>query len=487
MNPHNPFVPSVHTLLDDLNHLIGPLFLVGGTVRNMLQQKAFSTELNVIVRLPLSECQRRLQQNGHDCVSKCKKHNSLLVPLKDHGRTRVIEIATFRHRQNREATVDEDLFHRDLTINAIAYSWPQGPIIDPFSGCKDLAEGRIRFVDGRDTVKEDALRALRFFRYTMQLNGQPDAQDLELAEKTVTNLVSREKVRAELDQIFSLPLDDSKQVPLILRFFHSPLVQDVFVDMESEPICAEEGRLPQRWERAIGMVLELTSPDKEEEVPLLDLRWAALFHEIGELSCISLEKGTIRTAHQHVANQKIGTILQKFHFSQRRQKRIQSLLYHIDGNLQPNDRVVSRLMLHGTPLQGLFRLIHAREVANLREVDASRPWGKSKKREKAGSSSRLAHGDSRRTRGSEKEVLDQQLAKILERCRLMHQASRQPSPQDLAISGGEILDLVRRPQGAWMRDVLTELLEWVNQDPSRNRRSRLHRRVREWVAKQEIA
>ena len=166
---HLSFPPAIHVLLDDLHHLIGPLFLVGGTVRKMLQNKGFSSEFNVLVQRPLSECQKRLVEGGHHSVTMGTKHNSLLLPLKGGKKSGAIEISTVRHRPDHPPTIEEDLLHRDLTVNAMAFAWPEGPLIDPFHGQEDLTEGRIRFVRGVATLEEDPLRALRFFRFAFQL------------------------------------------------------------------------------------------------------------------------------------------------------------------------------------------------------------------------------------------------------------------------------------------------------------------------------
>lgn len=466
--------------------------MVGGTVRTMLQEKELSNELNVLVPWPLSECQKRLVEGGHDSVAMSCKHNSLLLPLRGQGKSGVIEIATFRHRQDHPATVEEDLFHRDLTINAIAFAWPKGPLIDPFEGHQDLTKGRIRFVRGISTLEEDALRALRLFRFAFQLGGAPEETDLDAAEKTLTSAVPRENLRGELDRIFSLPLNGPNHHPLIWRFFQSPLVQEIFADMTAVPIFEASKTLAQRWKRAIGMILEMTNPDKEEEVPLLDLRWAALFHEMGELSSIALEKGSIRSTHYNTANKKMSEILKKFRFSQRRQRRILNLLYYFDINLVPTDRALLRMMKGGTPLEGLFRLVHARGVSDIREPNSTRHWRDSKIQtaflthsKRHDTPDTLVEGSPAAKNVSHKRLLDSQLAKVLERCRALQQASQQPSPQDLAISGGEILDLVRRPHGAWVGEIITELLEWISNNPSCNQRPQLQGKVREWISRQQ--
>ncbi len=59
-------------------------------------------------------------------------------------------------------TVEQDLFRRDLTINAMAES-ETGKIIDPFNGQKDLEQRTLRHVS--DAFIEDPLRVLRVARF----------------------------------------------------------------------------------------------------------------------------------------------------------------------------------------------------------------------------------------------------------------------------------------------------------------------------------
>jgi tRNA nucleotidyltransferase (CCA-adding enzyme) len=61
-----------------------------------------------------------------------------------------------------DVTLEQDLARRDLTINAIARA-PEGALIDPFHGEKDLREGVLRHVG--DAFAEDPVRILRTGRF----------------------------------------------------------------------------------------------------------------------------------------------------------------------------------------------------------------------------------------------------------------------------------------------------------------------------------
>lgn len=63
-------------------------------------------------------------------------------------------------------SLEEDLYRRDLTINAMALD-EEGNLHDPYSGRKDLQDRVLRHVS--DHFKDDPLRVLRIFRFKASL------------------------------------------------------------------------------------------------------------------------------------------------------------------------------------------------------------------------------------------------------------------------------------------------------------------------------
>ena len=59
-------------------------------------------------------------------------------------------------------TIEEDLYRRDTTMNAMALELPSGELLDPYGGRADLAAGVIRAVS--EHFMEDPVRALRVAR-----------------------------------------------------------------------------------------------------------------------------------------------------------------------------------------------------------------------------------------------------------------------------------------------------------------------------------
>jgi tRNA nucleotidyltransferase/poly(A) polymerase len=485
-NFHELFAPSIQALLHKLNALIGPIYLVGGTVRNMLNHQPLSHELNLLVQRPLPECFDLLREGGSSFLTlNTKQHkvwtaglSSLILPLRKGNEQdnssdpeeifctsmplSHVEIATCRHRPDQEATIEEDLLHRDLTVNAMAYAWPDGPLLDPFNGQEDLRQRRIRLVNGEASLADDPLRAMRFFRFLLQLDGLCDEQEREIAEELSVESVPKKKLRAELDRFFSLPFTGRSRQEIVHHFFYSPLAQDIFSDMATPPICDTGETAAHRCHRAIQVMSEITEPEAGEIIPWHDLRWAALLYAMGELNCIAREKGHTRSTLHGLSTRRIQEILKKFRFSQRRQQHIFQLLHHMDTSLAPTDRTLSRLMGQDIPIPGLFRLIHAVQVTRSKETEKS--------------------AEEETQRSQTVQGLDRHLSRALQRYRNLQQAKQRPHAKDLAISGGEILDLVRLPQGEWMNTLIQELLTWISEDRNRNQRALLYEKIRAWIA-----
>lgn len=124
-----------------------------------------------------------------------------------------IEVTTFRtdgvYTDNRHpenvrfvSNLKEDLSRRDFTVNALAYNENEG-LIDLFGGVGDLEKRILRAVgDPNKRFDEDALRILRLFRFSSQLDFKIDENTLEAALKLRRGLenISRERIFSEIQK-----------------------------------------------------------------------------------------------------------------------------------------------------------------------------------------------------------------------------------------------------------------------------------------------
>ncbi len=109
------------------------------------------------------------------------------------------------------ATIEEDLGHRDFTVNAmaIALAEPQrGALVDPLSGREDLDAGVVRVLHPLSFL-DDPTRLLRALRYEARLGFalDPDTERLvrEAADARVFATVSGARVRDELMDLLGEP------------------------------------------------------------------------------------------------------------------------------------------------------------------------------------------------------------------------------------------------------------------------------------------
>lgn len=101
--------------------------------------------------------------------------------------------------------LDDDLFRRDFSINAMAISLAPdnyGEVIDPHHGKSDLEHRFIRVLHTR-SFQDDATRILRAVRYEQRLNFKLETQTAQLLKRDVPMLrtISADRIRHELELI----------------------------------------------------------------------------------------------------------------------------------------------------------------------------------------------------------------------------------------------------------------------------------------------
>lgn len=111
-------------------------------------------------------------------------------------------------------TLEDDIFRRDFTMNALAKD-SDGNIIDLVGGRQDIADGIIRAVgDPFERLTEDALRAVRALRFSVtkgfKISTVPGEYDFSLSAvmeapavlDAIRNNISGERIQVELSKMF---------------------------------------------------------------------------------------------------------------------------------------------------------------------------------------------------------------------------------------------------------------------------------------------
>ena len=192
---------------------LGDAWFVGGCVRNALLGLPVA-DIDIATTLVPDEVARRGAAAGLHVIPTGIEHGT--VTLVSGGIPH--EVTTFRRdvsTDGRRASVAfsadmaEDAARRDFTINAL-YADREGVVIDPLGGLDDLRARRVRFVgEAAQRIREDYLRILRFFRFSvLYAPDQPfDALAIEAISQNTDGLrrLSAERVTAELFTLLGAP------------------------------------------------------------------------------------------------------------------------------------------------------------------------------------------------------------------------------------------------------------------------------------------
>jgi tRNA nucleotidyltransferase (CCA-adding enzyme) len=118
----------------------------------------------------------------------------------------------FKIASNPKITIEEDLFRRDTTVNAIAIDSLTGEMIDPLHGIQDIRKKMLR-ATGRHFA-DDPIRALRLAGQSARLGFEIDADTLTLANAVADELGDEpaERVLDELAKVLN-------EAPAPARFF----------------------------------------------------------------------------------------------------------------------------------------------------------------------------------------------------------------------------------------------------------------------------
>ncbi len=143
------------------------VFLVGGAVRDVLLGIDPKDKDYVVVGMTEEQMlQLGFEQVGKDFPVFLHPHTKEEYALARKERKTSSGYNGFAV-ETKDVTLEEDLFRRDLTINAMAIS-RNGEIIDPYDGKSDLANGILRHVSNH--FCEDPVRILRIARFSARYN-----------------------------------------------------------------------------------------------------------------------------------------------------------------------------------------------------------------------------------------------------------------------------------------------------------------------------
>lgn len=377
------------------------------------------------------------------------EHGTVTVMLGKEG----YEVTTYRedgayedNRHPKSVTftnkLKEDLRRRDFTINAMAYN-DRVRLVDEFGGMQDLNYHLIRAVgDPTERFSEDALRIMRAVRFSAQLNFRIEEQTAQAAGSLAGNLktISVERIREELVKILISDHPEKLWDAYELGITKVILPEwDAMVDVGQNT--------PHHCYDVATHTMESVKQVKNDPV----LRLTMLFHDMGKPSMKTTdEDGRDHfKGHALVSEEMARVIMSRLKFDNDTIRKVTRLVCYHDYRMEANPRQVRRAINRISP--ELFPYYLAVQLADTKAQSTF------KRREKLENIISI--------REMWREIMDR------EECVTLRQ---------LAVTGNDLIALGMEP-GRQMGAILTELLEWVIEEPDCNRKDILCDYVRERV------
>jgi tRNA nucleotidyltransferase (CCA-adding enzyme) len=168
------------------------VYLVGGTVRDILLGEA-SFDVDIAVEGDAIALARRIARELDGRTREHEKFGTAVVLYGDGERVDVVTARTEFYDAPaalpavEHASIREDLYRRDFTINAMAASLKGedfGRLVDPFGGRGDLAAQTLRVLHNLSFI-EDPTRIFRAIRYENRYGFRMDEHTVRLARSCI--------------------------------------------------------------------------------------------------------------------------------------------------------------------------------------------------------------------------------------------------------------------------------------------------------------
>ncbi|HWP97563.1 MAG TPA: polynucleotide adenylyltransferase [Syntrophomonadaceae bacterium] len=277
----NIIIPeNVQLLMTNLNQGGYQAYVYGACLRDLLLGKQ---PLNWDVStdaLPTDVLLLFDEKDGYSAIPDDHDYRSVRVIFQGES----CKISTFQTAEETRFSGDikEDLLHHDFTMNSIAYNNQQG-IVDPFHGVQDIQKQMIRCAGNPfERLQEDPVRILRAVRFEAQLGFYMDEKLLDAISSSINTLPTSHSTQVcnELTQILltqkpSFGINRLLELGL-LRCLIPELIPTVGFDTHSSYHDRD--------------VFKHTMVVLDQAKAGLNLRLAALFHDIDKPNCLTIDE-----------------------------------------------------------------------------------------------------------------------------------------------------------------------------------------------------
>ena len=312
-------------------------FLVGGCVRNTLlhldiKDYDITTNCDINVLKSIFSDYKIINSNG-------EKHNTISLYVEGN----IVEITSYKHTNTERNSIENDLKHRDLTINSIAYSINLNTLVDLNLGYNDLNNKIIRFVGNPiDRIKEDPLRILRALRFSSLLGFEIEEESAKAIHKCrdLLNKVSVERIKTELDKI--IVSNNIKSVLLDYKdviFTIIPELKTCDGFDQKNPYHANT-----LYNHIVNVCSNVYSKNNTSVENIRLTRYAALFHDIGKPMCFSLDGDGIGHFYGHAEKSALIAldIMKRLKYSSAELEKIEYLIKRHDATINLTKKSVRK-------------------------------------------------------------------------------------------------------------------------------------------------
>lgn len=270
--------PYVETVLKRLEKNGYEAYVVGGCVRDILLGNK-PNDFDIATNALPEEVEEIFKDKK--IINIGKKFGTIVIYL---DREKV-EVTTFRsegtYLDGRKpekvkflTSIEEDLSRRDFTINAIAYNRKTG-FVDPFNGIKDLKMKKLTTVGNPNyRFSEDYLRIIRAVRFSCKLDFNIDKETF-VAGKELSKNISKISIERVRDEFFKILLCNKPSIGI--RLMEKLKILEIILP-ELIPSIGFKQYNPHHDKDVYNHTLCVI----DNTPPILSIRLAALFHDIGK-------------------------------------------------------------------------------------------------------------------------------------------------------------------------------------------------------------
>lgn len=318
------FPPQIASALELLEKAGFEAVVVGGAVRDFFLDRKphdFDLATNATVE------QMSKVFKDFKVIETGIKHGTLTIHI-DHF---PIEITSYRGQTN---TLKEDLYLRDFTFNSMALDGNYN-LYDFYGGKNDL-DNKIVRCNNENTFINDPLRILRVIRQAAKYGFTIDSNTKELMERDAHLLsnVSKERISSELSQI------------LVSNNPQDSIIENINIFLEVIPELKDLIGFNQNNPHHIYDVFDHTMKVLENTPPNLEIRLAALFHDIGKPKCYSEDEEGVGHfyGHDEASTEMARTILKRLKYDNKTIENVCKLIEFHDYPIYDNEKSLKKLL-----------------------------------------------------------------------------------------------------------------------------------------------